>query len=163
MNLSTHEGYLHGRRRVSRRVLRGFSPEQFAATRVGAGLSVSDLARIADVAVSTIHHWEAGTRSPQIDILASVMKVLNAPIESVVLIAADQRYPSDLRVLKGLTQPQLAAAAHMPTVTVQRIERADYPLSDKNAEAIAGLLGITVDEYRAAYQRARKRPAGEPS
>ncbi len=161
MSLSIHEAYPG--RRVSRRVLRGFSAEKFTAVRICAGLSVSDLARMADVAVSTIHHWEAGTRSPQIDILASVMAVLNAPIEAVVLIAVDHRYPSDWRVMKGLTQPQLAVAAHIPTVTIQRIERADYPLTDKNAETIANALGITVEEYRTAYQRARKRPAGAPS
>jgi DNA-binding transcriptional regulator YiaG len=160
VNLSTHGAYLH-RRRMSRRVLRGFSAQEFTAIRTRAGPSVSDFARIADVAVSTIHHWEAGTRSPQVDILASVMEVLDAPIEAVVLIAADHRYPGDWRVMKGLTQPQLAAA-HMPTVTIQRIERADYPLSGKNAETIANARGSTVDEYRTAYQRTRKRPAGMP-
>ncbi|HZE16419.1 MAG TPA: helix-turn-helix transcriptional regulator [Mycobacterium sp.] len=50
---------------MSRRVLRGCSAQEFTAIRTRAGLSVSDLDRIADVAVSTIHHWEAGTRSPQ--------------------------------------------------------------------------------------------------
>ncbi|WP_236724308.1 helix-turn-helix transcriptional regulator [Mycobacterium avium] len=162
MNLCTHESYPRRVRRMSRRVLRGFSPQEFATARIRAGLSVSDLARIANVAVSTIHHWEAGTRSPQIDILANVMTVLHAPIESVVLIPTNHRYPSDWRAMKGLTQPQLAAAAHMPTATIQRIERADYPLSDKNAQTIANVLSISVEEYKAAYQRARKRPAGTP-
>lgn len=162
MNLSSY-GAHPPQRRMSRRVLRGFSPSEFADARRSAGLSVSDLARIAEVSVSTVHHWEAGTRSPQVDILAKAMAVLDAPIEAVVLIPADQRYPSDCRVMKGMTQPQLAAAARMPTVTVQRIERADYPLSDQHAEAIATTLGMDVDEYRSAYQRARKRPAGEPS
>lgn len=159
MNLSIHGPNPHSHR-MSRRVLRGFSPQEFAAIRTRAGLSVSDLARIADVAVSTIHHWEAGTRSPQVDILASVMKVFDAPIEAVVLIPADDRYPGDWRVMKGLTQPQLARAAGVTTVTIQRIERADYPLSDKNAENIAAVLDISTHEYRAAYQRARDRPAG---
>ena len=162
MNLSRYEAYPH-RERMSRRILRGFSPQEFAAARARAGVSVSDLARMADVAVSTIHHWEAGTRSPQIDILAAVMAALDAPIESVVLIAAEHRYPGDWRVMKGLTQPQLAATAHLPTVTIQRIERADYPLSDKNAEVIANVLGISVQEYRAAYSRARQRPPGTPA
>lgn len=162
MNLSSYEAH-PPQRRMSRRVLRGFSPSEFAKARRNAGLSVSDLARIAEVSVSTVHHWEAGTRSPQVDILAKAMAVLGVPIEGVVLIPAGQRYPSDWRVMRGLTQPQLAATAHMPTVTVQRIERADYPLSDQHAEAIASTLGVDVDEYREAYERARKRPAGERS
>lgn len=162
MNLSSHgaDPYSH---RMSRRVLRGFSAHEFAAIRGRAGMSVSDLSRMADVAVSTIHHWEAGTRSPQVDILAAVMKVLDAPIEAVVLIPPDGRYPGDWRVMKGLTQPQLARAAQLPTVTIQRIERADYPLSDKNAEAIAAVLAITTEQYRDAYQRARQRPPGAPA
>jgi transcriptional regulator with XRE-family HTH domain len=159
VNLSTYGADPYSRR-MSRRILRGFSTHEFAAIRARAGMSVSDLSRMADVAVSTIHHWEAGTRSPQVDILALVMEALGAPIEAVVLIPAEHRYPGDWRVMKGLTQPQLARAAQIPTVTIQRIERADYPLSDKNAEAIAGVLGIGSAEYRDAYQRARRRPPG---
>jgi hypothetical protein len=70
--------------------LAGFSVSEFAAIRARVGRGVSDRSRMARVAVSTIHHWEAGTRSPQVDILASVMEAPGAPIEAVVLIPADQ-------------------------------------------------------------------------
>jgi hypothetical protein len=42
------------------------------------------------------------------------------------------------------------------------IERADLALTDANAATSARLLAISVDEYRAAHQRARERPAGTP-
>lgn len=145
---------------MSRRVLRGFSAQTFAVVREQAGFTVSDLARLAGVAVSTVHHWEAGTRSPQIDILAKAMTVLRSPIDSVVLIANNERYPGDWRVMTGRTQPQLAAAAGIPTVIVNRIERADYPLSGTHAETLATILGISAEEYQAAYQRARCRCPG---
>ncbi len=161
MTLSRYDA--HQPRRMSRRILRGFTPASFTAVRKRAGMSVSDLARISGVAVSTIHNWEAGKRSPQIDILAAAMNTLGADIDTVVLIPPDERYPGDWRVMKGLTQPQLAAAAHLPTVTVQRIERADKTLTDANAATLAALLGVTVDTYRQAYERARTRPAGTPS
>ena len=103
-----------------------------------------------------------GRRTPQVDILTAVMKVLKAPIDAVVLIAADERCPGDWRVMKGLTQPQLAASAGLSAQIVQRIEGGEYPLSDGNAEVLARVLGITAREYRAAYQRARQRPAGAP-
>lgn len=144
-------------------MLRGFSAQALTAVRTQAGFTVSDLARLADVAVSTVHHWEAGTRSPQIDILAKVMTVLGAPIDSVVLIADHERYPGDWRVMTGRTQPQLAAAAGIPTAIVTRIERADYPLSDTNAHTLATVLGISAEEYKAAYQRARDRHPGTPA
>ncbi|QEN17594.1 transcriptional regulator (plasmid) [Mycobacterium sp. ELW1] len=152
----------HGRR-MTRRVLRGFDAHAFAAVRRRAGISVSDLSRLSGASLSTLHHWEAGRRTPQVDILATVMKVLQAPIDAVVLIAPEQRYPGDWRVMSGLTQPQAAARAQLSTAILQRIERGEYPLSDKNAEALAGVLGISATEYHAAYQRARQRPAGAPS
>jgi transcriptional regulator with XRE-family HTH domain len=88
------------------------------------------------------------------------MKVLNTPIVDVIDITADQRYPGDWRITRGMTQPELAAAAQIPTTTLKGIERADANLSDANAAKLAAALDITAEEYRAAYRRARQRPAG---
>ncbi len=162
MSLSLNENHPHGPR-MTRRVLRGFDRSAFRELRHRAGISVSDLSRLSGVSLSTIHHWEAGTRTPQVDILAAAMAVLETPIETVVLIDPDQRYPGDWRVMSGLTQPQLAARAHIATAILQRIERGEYPLSDKSAESLAAVLDIAADTYRAAYQRVRQRPAGTPS
>ena len=76
----------------------------------------------------TIFNWEAGKSTPQVDLLARVMRILDAPIEQVVTIPADERYPGDWRVIKGLTQPELAAAAKIATTTLRGIERADHRL-----------------------------------
>ena len=142
--------------------MRGFSAERFAAARHRSGLSVSDLSRLAGVGTSTVHGWERGRATPQIDLLARIMLILEAPISVVVNIDPQERYPGDWRVLKGLTQPQLAAAAGIATTTLRGIERADLALTDTNAGTLARLLGIGVGEYRASYQRARERPAGAP-
>lgn len=147
---------------MTRRVLRGFSPTKFADTRRQRGFSVSDLARLADIGTSTVHAWEAGTRTPQVDLLARVMDILDTPISHVVLIEPGARYPGDWRVIRGLTQPELAAAANIATTTLRGIERADIAFTDSNAVALAKLLDITVEEYRAAYDRARQRPPGTP-
>lgn len=145
---------------MTRRVLRGFNAQAFAEARKHRGISVSDLARLADVSQATVFNWEGGKGTPQVDLLARVMRILEVPIEQVVTIAPDERYPGDWRVIKGLTQPELAAAAKIATTTLRGIERADAALTDTNASALANLLDISVDEYRAAYQRARQRPAG---
>lgn len=68
------------------------------------------------------------------------MNTLGAPIEAVVQVPPDDRYPGDWRVMKGMTQPQLAAAARLPTVTIQRLERGEHPLSPENADVLAALL-----------------------
>ncbi|VAZ69638.1 hypothetical protein LAUMK40_05801 [Mycobacterium kansasii] len=145
---------------MTRRVLRGFDAATFAALRQERGLSVSDLARLGDIGTSTIHAWEAGTRTPQVDLLARVMDVLGAAIDQVVCIDPEERYPGDWRVMKGMTQPELAAAAKIATTTLRAIERADQSLSDHNARTLAAVLGISVDTYHAAYRRARNRPPG---
>jgi len=150
------------RPRMTRRVLRGFDAGAFAEARRQKGISVSDLSRLADVSHGTVFNWEAGKSTPQVDLLARVMRILEAPIEQVVTIPAGERYPGDWRVIKGLTQPELAAAAKIATTTLRGIERADIGLSDANTEKLANLLGVRVEEYRAAYQRARQRPAGTP-
>jgi transcriptional regulator with XRE-family HTH domain len=148
------------RSRMSRRVLRGFSPSSFTLARQRHGMSVSDLARLSDVGASTLFSWEAGRGTPQVDLLARVMKILDTPIEQVITLAAEERFPGDWRVVRGLTQPQLAAAVGIATTTLRGIERADARLTDANAAALAEALGITAEEYRAAWQRARLRPAG---
>lgn len=160
MNLFDYEP--QRRPRMTRRVLRGFDPQAFTAVRRQKGISVSDLSRLADVAQATVFNWEAGKSTPQVDLLARVMRILDAPIEQVVNIPAGERYPGDWRVVNGLTQPELAAAVKMPTTTLRGIERADAALTDGNAEKLSTFLGISVEEYRAAYQRARERPAGTP-
>jgi transcriptional regulator with XRE-family HTH domain len=147
---------------MTRRVMRGFDAQAFAQARHRRGISVSDLARLADVSPATIFNWEGGKGTPQVDLLARAMRILNAPIEQVVPIPADERYPGDWRVIRGMTQPELAVAAGIGTSTLKGIERADAGLTDANAVNLAMHLGISVDEYRAAYQRARRRPPGAP-
>ena len=83
MNLSSYDA--PGRRpRMTRRVLRGFNPQAFAEARRRNGISVSDLARLADVTPATIFNWEGGKGTPQVDLLARVMRILDTAIEQVV-------------------------------------------------------------------------------
>ncbi|WP_308292916.1 helix-turn-helix transcriptional regulator [Mycobacterium nebraskense] len=84
--MSSHGPSSPARGAMSRRVLRGFNPTEFVALRLRRGLTVSEVARLADVAHSTVHAWEAGTRTPQVDLLVRVMALLDAPIADVVTI-----------------------------------------------------------------------------
>lgn len=153
--------------RMSRRVLRGFEPDRLKSVRTkmddGTGWSPADLARMAGISTATIYQWESGRRTPQIDVLAVVAKALGQPISEFVRIPEDKRFPADWRVLSGLTQPALGRLAGIPTVLVGRIERAETPLTDPVVARISTHLGISVEQYRAAYERARCRPPGEPA
>lgn len=144
---------------MSRCVLRGFDPARFRRLRKSKTVML-ELARLSEVTASTIYAWEAGTCTPQVDKLAAVMRVLDTPIEHVVLVSLDQRYPGDWRVLRGLTQPKLAAAAGIPTAKLQRIECAETTPTEEQMKVLSGLLGTTPEEYRLAWRRARDRPPG---
>ena len=145
---------------VSRRVMRGFLPDKLAAARRSMGISRAELARQAGIGGTTITRWEKDDASPQVDLLAHVVRVLGIEISDVVQVPAAERFPGDWRVLRGLTQPQLGAAAGTSTQTVGSIERGEISLSDAMAKKLSDALGISESELRASYTRARTRPPG---
>jgi transcriptional regulator with XRE-family HTH domain len=148
---------------VSRRVMRGFSPDALRRARLDAGYSQTEIARAAKVGIGTVRRWEQGESSPQVDLLAQVVEVLGITIADVVKVPKAERYPGDWRVLLGLTQPQLGAKAGITTQIVSCVERGVISLSDNVGEKLSAALGISEDELRAAHERARNRPLGEPS
>lgn len=154
-------GYETGRHYVSRRVLRGFNREKFNSLRKSK-MVMMELSRLSGVTSSTIYAWEAGTFTPQVDKLAAVMKVLEHPIEYVVEVPVDERYPGDWRVLTGQTQPQLAARAGIATNTLKKIERGESTLTEDKAEILSRLVGAPAHEYSASWLRARNREPGAP-
>lgn len=148
---------------MSRNVLRGFDKKAFAVARKAAGMSRGDLARLADTTAATIHNWEIGATSPQIDFLARAAKVLNIEIGDVVVTDPEQRYLSDYRCLVGLTQPQLGKVCGLTTTTITRIERGEIALTDKIQTALAEALGISGEQVNRAYMKAKRRPPGTPA
>lgn len=148
---------------LSRRIMRGFNRATLTQARTTAGLSRQDLARLARTGRATIDNWETGRSTPQIDVLVRVAEVLSLPVDALIDIPEDQRYPGDWRVLRGLTQPQLAAATGLSTTTIGAIERGEVALTDANAAAIARALNIDDTTYQQAYERARTRPPGTPA
>jgi transcriptional regulator with XRE-family HTH domain len=143
--------------------MRGFSANTLTEVREARNFSISDLARLAQIGRSTLHHWETGHASPQVDLLARVAQALDVPMSDLVDVAPDERFPGDYRVLRGLTQPQLGQAAAVPTATVGAVERGEVALNDELAERLAHAVGTSVAEYRAAHDRARRRPPGMPA
>ena len=57
-----------------------------------------------------------------------------------------------LRILKGLTQEQLAAAAHLGRGELSRIERGLLPLRPPRLPRIAQALDLTADELLVRLQ-----------
>ncbi|MGW0022160.1 helix-turn-helix domain-containing protein [Rhodococcus sp. NPDC003382] len=143
--------------------MRGFQPERLAAARRAAGISQRELARLALLNADTIRRWETGDSSPQVDLLARVTAAIGISIADVVTVPEGERYPGDWRVLRGLTQPMLGAAAGVTTQIVGSVERGEISLSDNVAKKLSAALDISEGELRASYERARNRPLGAPA
>lgn len=152
-----------GRGSVSRRVMRGFQPQALSNARRARGLSQAELARSAGMNPGTIRKWELGESSPQVDLLAKVADLLDLAVADLVKVPEEERYPGDWRVLRGMTQPQLGAAAGVTTRIVGSVERGEISLSDNAARRLSAALGISEAELRASYERVRNRPLGAPA
>ncbi|WP_052689190.1 helix-turn-helix domain-containing protein [Williamsia herbipolensis] len=145
---------------MSRRILRGFRPEIMADRRIAQGLSRGELARQAGVSTGAVAKWETGRSTPAVDTLARVATVLGVSMQDLIVVPAHERYLGDFRSLAGLTQPQLAARIGFSSSTVADLERGHAILTDVQEERIAGAVGASRAEVRAAYDRVRNRPPG---
>lgn len=148
---------------MSRRMMRGFSPAALKKAREARKVGRAALARSAGVSSSTVRRWENGQVSPGVDLLAQVAVVLGIEISDVVQVPADARFPGDWRVLKGLTQMQLAADVGVPTEVIGAIERGERVVPDAIASKLAKKLSISVEELVAANRRAHDRDIDEPA
>ena len=144
--------------------MRGFDPRNLIAARAafgaGRGITHSELARFSGVSITAIRRWEEGTAVPQVDKLLSVAQVLGieAPIEQLINVPRSERYPVDWRALFGLLQPTLGRMVGIETSDVSRIERGIRPPTDKQAQALAAVYGISVEEFMECFERARMNP-----
>lgn len=149
--------------RMSRRILRGFSPARLVELREEAGLKRGPLAREAGLTIGAIQSWETGRAMPQIDNLAKVAEVLKVSIDQLVLIDPDERQLGDLRVMAGLTQNELAAKIALSTTALSSVELGYTGLTDAVAKRIAAALKIPVQTVVDAYGRTRNRPRNAPA
>lgn len=148
---------------VTRRIIRGFDRAALKAAREAKGMSVVDVARVADVAVSALRAWERGDRGPQVDRLAAVARVLDVPMSTLVDLDPVRCTLVDLRILTGRTQNELAQALGMSTTALGSLERAEVRLTDERAGRLAGQLGVDVDAVHRAYANAKGRAPGTPA
>ncbi len=148
---------------MSRRVSRGFDCARLSALLAAAGMTRSDIARLADISAHTLSAWVNRGVTPDIERLTRVCAVLGAKVTDVVIVDDADCMPSDLRIRRGLTQVQLGAAAGLSTTVVSGFERAETRWSPRKAAKLAPVLGVSVEQLHEAWQRARARPAGAPA
>ncbi|CAM3437182.1 hypothetical protein TSHO111613_23215 [Tsukamurella hominis] len=81
-------------------------------------------------------------------------------MDKLVRVPKSKRTLVDLRVLRGMTQLQMATLVGARTTSLSALERAETQLSDLWVGRLVVALQVPEDEVRAAYERARSRPPG---
>lgn len=142
-----------------KRRLRGFEPLRLRAARTAAGLSGAEVARRCGIGASTYSQWELGAADPSISALARCTKVLNINISDVVIVERGMEHLGDLRVMRGLTQGELAKLVGVSPQHVGALERGHVALSDTLARRVSDELRMELDRVVEAYVRVRNRAA----
>lgn len=137
--------------------MRGFAGERMRSIREQAGMSRADLARYADLSVGAIRSWEVDGTNPQVDTLARAAAALGVEMGDLVVLDAQEMHLSDLRVLAGLTQPQLAVAAGLSTTALAGLEQGHVRLRPDHVNRLASALHVAPELIQSTYERSRKR------
>lgn len=130
--------------------------------RVKAGLTQHELARLVGVAGGErVSRWERGASAPRAEVLHRIADVLNITSADLLVPVAGGPDLRRLRVLAGLSARQVAEETHVSVPTYARWEsgQLDRMPSQVALEALARVLGVGVEDVRAALTAARR--AGE--
>ena len=147
---------------VTKRSMRGFNREALTAAREAKQWSLARLAREAEIGLSTIRSWETGARAPEPDNLAKAAAALGVSMNALISPRPGGPTLADLRILVGLTQPQLGLRTGLSTTSIGALERAEIRLTDERARRIAEALQLTVAQVNDAYRAARERADDVP-
>jgi transcriptional regulator with XRE-family HTH domain len=140
---------------MTRQGVAGFVGRQLRARRKEAGLSVTALARRAEVAPQDVSRYESQKMSPGPDRLARLAAAVNvAPLDLTNRDVLGEGLKS-LRTAAGLTQANLAELAG-PDMTVSRLKSLELGkvrrLTHADTAALAAALNVSGPEVRAAHQ-----------
>ncbi len=154
------------RSRVGRHVVRGFQPGKLLALR-GADdpkkpprIKIRDLARVTGIGMTTIRNWETGVSVPQVDKLLKVATKLGVkpPMDELIVVPRDERFPADWRALYGLLQPDLGRIVGIETSVISLIETGTRIPTPEQAAAIAAVFKISVHEFMESFERVHTIP-----
>lgn len=139
---------------------RDFDHVRLRAARIAAGLTQHELADAVGVKQPTVSQWENGVRSPRATKLSHLAELLGIEVTELVAPIPDDNAPrlGDYRQALGLSQASLAARLVMRPSTVGAIEvGSHFPNNDSHLIAWCELLGITIDEFEAAWWQGRHK------
>jgi transcriptional regulator with XRE-family HTH domain len=125
----------------------GFSPAALKKARLGARLTLVQLAANMGVGENTVQRWEAGTSQPIPEHLRSLAKALDLDVRDL-LPRRVSATPSikDLRELASLTLEEAEAASGVSRSSLRRMERGAAHLHTSRVTKLAEAYGVTEAE-----------------
>lgn len=135
----------------------GFDGQRLRAARKAAGLTLAQVSDQVGVHITVVANWERGERTPQVNRLGALARVLGVRPADLVEMAEED--PGSLRALRidaGLLQGQLAARAGLTRTGYAALERGEIAsISEANCAALAEALGVDAVEVRTAQAVSR--------
>lgn len=140
---------------VGRAGVQNVSPAALRRQRNRRQLSLRQLSLISGVGAATISAWESGQRAPSARLLAAVADALEVTVADLVPVPQRRIVLADLRHQIGLSQRGAAERTGLSPSMYLAIETG-YRVADQQQRVrVAGLLGVSEDEFVAVWDRTR--------
>ncbi|MFI2077681.1 helix-turn-helix domain-containing protein [Streptomyces triculaminicus] len=130
-----------------------FRPERMRHHRLQAGLSLENLALLADISPETARKVEAGARKPTARVVLALARALAVDVDELALPPQTPVTLKQLRQRTGQTQRQVAQAIGMSAQMVGRVEAGVYRAREPDRWAPA--YQVTPEQWLAAWQAGR--------
>lgn len=135
-------------------------PQRLRLLRERAGLTQHQLAQaVGVVGGERVSRWELGRSIPRPGVLGRIAAVLDVPVETLFIAAADPATLREQRLSAGLTIAQLAEAVYVSPRTVVRWENGDFKseVSTRHVTLLAERLGVAAPRVVQALRATRGR------
>ncbi|MBD8870410.1 helix-turn-helix domain-containing protein [Nocardioides donggukensis] len=137
---------------------------QLRGWRQGLGLTAPELARRVGVSPNTVGRWERGECLPQADRLPALAGALRRQPRELLRVLGEPEAEARghrghglrrLRLERGRSGAEIAAAVGVPTHTVYNWERGGARIPEAHLEDLAAALGLSSAELASALAEAR--------
>ena len=138
---------------MARGRLRGFNPERLRQHREARNLSQQELATAADVSVSSVQNWEAGTHCPDLAAANKLARALSIDIRELINLSPDDVRLVDLRTCTGRYRADVADELGWTLPQLGSIERGERTPTTQQRDELADLYQVEPAAIDAAHER----------
>jgi transcriptional regulator with XRE-family HTH domain len=138
---------------LARGRVRGFSPEHLRKLREARTLTQQELATAAQVSVSSVQNWEAGTHCPDLTAANKLAVALSIAIRELIELPPDNVRLVDLRTCTGRYRAEVARELGWTLPVLGSIERGERAPNAHQRDELANLYEVEPAIVDAAHER----------